>query len=453
MLQKANKTNYFSYQKELHQNPYIGMMSFQHFRGDPLYSDMVVLPERNGTETEHYECYPIPDYVEEKGYEQGYHPDTSVVYIRILWKEFEPEQGKYNYAFIQSILDKAKAAHQTLIFRLMAHSTRACDDVPEWLKALIVCPERPEGKRVKDSPTDPLFLELFCLAVRKIAERFDSDPTLDAIDISLPGSWGEGHNLHLYSKESLQNLFDTYTDGFRQTRLIGQIARPELLRYAQSKALVGWRGDGFGEPYHIYELYPAMVEQVSDLWQTSPVSFESYWWLGEWKRRGWDIDEIISLTLQWHASSFNAKSLPIPNEWRERVDAWVAKMGYHYTIDYFKLPETAQAADSIELKLGLDNVGVAPIYRRHPLQITLCGKDFCHTKQYDEVDITKWLPGKIAQRLVLDLPADMPKGEYEVRVSIAVPVEFTLDGSGTLCFATDAPRKDGAYTVGTITIV
>ena len=147
-------TSTFNYKREEAQNPYTGFMSFQHFRGEKLYSDIEVRPENNRTETERVECYPPSPDAMENGREEGYYPDTTIVYIRILWKEFEPERGVYNYDFVDRILDEAKAHNQTLIFRLMAHSTRACDDVPEWLKSMIPCPERPDGMRVKDSPTE-----------------------------------------------------------------------------------------------------------------------------------------------------------------------------------------------------------------------------------------------------------------------------------------------------------
>ena len=52
----------FTYKPEEGQNPYIGFMSFQHFRGESMFSDIVVRPEANRTETERVECYPIsPD--------------------------------------------------------------------------------------------------------------------------------------------------------------------------------------------------------------------------------------------------------------------------------------------------------------------------------------------------------------------------------------------------------
>ena len=54
--------NKFHYKREEAQNPYCGFTSFQHFRGEKLYEDIVVLPENKFTETERVECYPVsPD--------------------------------------------------------------------------------------------------------------------------------------------------------------------------------------------------------------------------------------------------------------------------------------------------------------------------------------------------------------------------------------------------------
>lgn len=444
MIKTPTETRYFNYKREEAQNPYIGIVSFQHFRGEALYSDCVVLPENNYCETEHYECYPVPGYVEQKGREQGYYPDTSVVYIRILWKEFEPQRGVYNYDFIQDILDKAKAHDQTVMFRLMAHSTRACDDVPDWLKELIPCPERPDGMRVKDSPTDPLFLELFTLAVRRLGERFDSDPRLETVDISLPGSWGEGHNLHLYSPEALKNIVDTYLDVFKNTQLMSQLSRPELLYYANEITDVGMRGDGLGEPRHTNISYPPMLLQNTELWKRAPVSFEAYWWAGEWQRKGWSLDAVIDYTLKAHISTMNLKSLPIPFEWRDKIDYWVSKMGYHFAVDFFKYPKTAAPGDVAEFVLGIDNIGVAPIYHRVPLKIRLKGEKCCELAT--GIDIRNWLPGKQTNTIGVALPQGIEKGDYDVEIGI-----YNQNVSG-IYLATDAPRDGIYYNVGKITI-
>lgn len=445
MLRSASLTNYFNYKKESYQNHFTGFMSFQHYKNDPMYSDVIVRPENNMCETQDLECFPIPEGVPQNGRDEGYYPQTSVAYFRFLWKEFEPKQGEYNYDFIQNILDGAKQNNQTLILRLMAHSTCERDDVPDWMKPLFPCPARPHMQRVKDSPSDPLYVKLFTKAVRALGERFDSNPFLEAVDISLPGAWGEGCNFELYNPEDIEELYNTYTSVFKNTRLMGQIINPQLILKINQKAKVGWRGDGLGDPFHIYEYYPPNIAQMPDLWQTSPVAFESYWWLMEWQRKGWDIDEIISLTLKWHISQFNAKFLPIPYEWKDKIDYWLSKMGYHFLIDFFKFPETAEKGDQIELKLGVDNIGVAPIYKKIPLKIMLCGEtEFSFDT---EVDITKWLPGKNVERVFLNLPNNLPEGNYDVKIGIKD------DDIGSIWFCTDAKEKDGFYTVANIKII
>ncbi len=429
----------FNYKREAGQNPFSGIMSFQHFRGEKLYSDCVVKIGGDMTETENFECYPVTEGVPENGREEGWYPDSSIAYIRVLWKEFEPERGKYKYDFIQGIIDDAKKHKQSLMFRLMPHSTCARDDVPEWLKKIIPCPERPDKKRVKDSPTDERFLEYFGEAIEKIGEKFDDDPTFDTIDVCLPGAWGEGHNLHLYSDESLKKFVDRYIKVFKKTHLVGQMAKPWLLGYIMEKGTkVGWRGDGFGQPRHMKEYYPKWYSELpADMWKTSPVSFEAYWWLGEWKRQGWNIDEIIEKSLEWHLSSFNPKSLPIPYEWKEKIEYWLSKMGYHFVIDGAELPEKITGG-KFEMRLDIDNVGVAPIYNEIPLKVRLKGKK-SEKVFVTDTDITKWLPGKHSENVSLDIPKDLPSGEYEVQIGI-------FDDLSRVYFATDA-KPDGEYYV------
>ena len=359
-----------------------------------------------------------------------------MVYIRVLWKEFEPEEGEYNYAFIEDILKKAKENGQTVMFRMMQHSTRESDDVPDWLKEKIECPPRPQGKREKKCPTDPKFLEYFGRAIRALGERFDSDPALAFLDISLPGAWGEGSHLKYFTEEQLKSFVDIYTDSFKTTHLIGQTNAPWLVAYSNQKTSIGWRADCIGPDDSYRRLLP-QAEQMDGVWEKGHVSFESYWWLGEWKRKGWDIDVIIERLLNWHVSTFNAKSLPIPYEWQDKIDALVDRMGYHFVI---KEADVSVSDDGkIRLAVTVDNVGVAPIYMALPLYVRL-KNDTCEMTFKTDIDIRKWLPGDHTEEIEITLSDGMTSGEYKIMIGIGG------DEAPSVCFATDA-EQDGDFAV------
>lgn len=432
---------FFNYKREEKQNPFIGFTIFQHFSSDELYSDLVVKPENNMTETEHVECYPVPAYVEQKGKEQGYYPDCSVIYIRILWKEFEPLENQYNYSFIEDILSRAKHNRKSVMFRLMQHSTRESDDVPEWLKQKIECPARPVGMRVKDCPRDPRFLKYFGRAVRAFGERFDSNPTLEFMDISLPGAWGEGSHIDLFTQEQLKEYVDIYTDVFKNTLLIGQTCIPWLVHHSNEKTSMGWRADCIGRPNLTYEMLPPKVEKMGDIWKRGHVSFEAYWWLGEWKRQGWDIDKILSTLLEWHISTFNAKSLPIPWEWKDKIDGFIAKMGYHFMINYAEYCGSVKYGEEFTLKIEMENVGVAPIYHRIPFIIRIKNEKVEQVIDTD-TDITKWLPGRHIITTQI-MPKDA--GRYNIEIAIK-------DSNYTLCLCTDAESDGQYYKLGEIEV-
>ena len=77
---------------ELLINPYMGFSTFQHFRGGKLFDA--------ATDGWKKEFYPLFPGVGENGASEGFHPDASIAYIRVCWRDFEPQEGVYNYGFI-----------------------------------------------------------------------------------------------------------------------------------------------------------------------------------------------------------------------------------------------------------------------------------------------------------------------------------------------------------------
>lgn len=425
-------------------NPYIGFTSFNHFRNGKLYSDCITGSGNVAScETESFECYPVPAGVEEKGREQGYYPDTTVAYIRVLWKEFEPKQGEYNYDFIQSILDTARENGQTVMFRLMPHSTCARDDVPDWLRKIMPCPERPEGKRVKDSPTDPRYLKLFGKAIEKLGERFDNNKTLDCVDVSLGGAWGEGSTE--FPQEDLLALMDIYVKVFKNTKLVGQFGNAVMVDHISKVRPIGWRADGLGSPKHMKEIYPERLKSLNkDIWKTAPVSFESYWWISEWYRHEWNIDEIIEFTLSQHVSTFNTKSFPIQWVLKDKIESWLKKMGYRFVLKETYAPDSVKAGGKLTVKFTVENKGVAPLYNDIPLKLYIANDEICYEIN-SGVRVKKWLTGEYTEEFTVSLPHGIKEGKYSLKLGIN-------DGDKFVKFANTDICGDGGIYIGEIIV-
>ena len=177
---------------------------------------------------------------------------------------------------------------------------------------------------------------------------------------------------------------------------------------------------------------------MRDVRKRAPVMFETYWYISEWKNKGWDIDEIIALSLKWHVSSVNAKSSSIPIEWRDKIDAWIKKMGYRFSVRLFEYPKTACAGDILVTNMLIENNGVAPIYSPLPFTLRLKSAEAEYTLNTG-VDARGWMPGDTVESIEISLPADIAPGEYRL--------EFRLGGEKypTVRFATDTSVSDDGY--------
>ena len=149
--------------------------------------------------------------------------------------------------------------------------------------------------------------------------------------------------------------------------------------------------------------------------------------------------------MEWHVSTFNAKSLPIPYEWTDKVKYWNSRMGYHYVIDYFKCPQSAKVSEEVNVEFGIDNVGVAPIYRPIPLKIRLTDGENAYVFDTD-IDIREWMPGKHINHVIITMPEDIKVGDYKVEIGIM------NESISQIYFATDAESDGAYYVVGRINI-
>ena len=55
---------------------------------------------------------------------------------------------------------------------------------------------------------------------------------------------------------------------------------------------------------------------------------------------------------KWHISSFNAKSSPVPSEWRPQVNRWLKHMGYRFVLRRLTYPEAVKPGDQFAFTHG-----------------------------------------------------------------------------------------------------
>lgn len=423
-------------------NPHIGFTTFQRGAGDPLN------PELGITEGWRKEILrPVGSYAQTL-FDADY-PASTVAYWRFCWKDFEPREGEFDFEYVERLLEYATSCGQTSALRMMPHTTRAVQDVPEWLKEKIPTPERPDNARVKESPTDPEFYHAFARAVRALGERFDGDPRIETMDMSLCGAWGEGHNVEFVPEKYIRELVDAHTRSFTKTPLMGQISSVDAILYANESVPMGFRADCLGDMnYHMVNFYPRAIARMAELWKRAPVSFEVCWTMSYWKERGWDIDYIAGQALKWHGSTFNAKSARVPHAFDDGVRRWLCRMGYRLALRRLDHPSRGSSGDTLRCGMWMENTGCAPLYHPYDFVFRLRREGASDIMMPTGLDPRTWLPGDTVTEFTLGIPQGTPKGEYLLEAGLVTPGKTDAE----IMMAMRAPESGKFYTLGTFAV-
>jgi len=418
----AMSRTYFKETNAILTNPGMGFKTFQRFNGD-----------LNNGGTGWTEGFPI-EYQPDRGtLVTPEHPMCSLMYFRIYWRFLEPEQGQYQWDMVDKVLATAKARGQTIYLRVAPYGNpggEISNDLPDWFREAY--PEEYTGEHTYwrvDHEARP-FISHFGRFVSALAERYNGHPSLECVDISIIGFWGEGEGTDVISQAAREALLEPYLFGFKDTLLVLQLTDPATVKYcADNHPHVGWRVDCLGDMRgistpgrwcHMLDLYPVDVIRcgAEDLWKTGPVSLECCWVMQHWLNEGWDIDYIIEQSLRWHINNYNSKSSRVPPEWQSQVDDWLRRMGYRFVPRKFAHSENATPGGELVYDSWWSNMGVSPTYRPHPLALRLVGDNGYTTILKLPYDMRSLLPGDAIIKGSIDLPGDIPVGNYQVQLAV-----------------------------------
>jgi hypothetical protein len=199
------------------------------------------------------------------------------------------------------------------------------------------------------------------------------------------------------------------------------------------------------------DFYPQAIADAGaeEAWKHAPVIFETCWTMQYWYDKGWDVDYILSEALRWHVTELNNGSEAIPEPWWPKVQEFEKKMGYRLRLAALEHPAKVRAAGQMSIRMDWENEGVAPSYLNYPPAIMFRSEKDGRTWVVETgQDITGWLPGPVNVQSSLNLPADMPSGEYELCVGLLDP----NTGKPGIKLANTGLGEDGWYSLSRIVV-
>jgi len=309
-------------------------------------------------------------------------PGLSTVYLRLPWAYLEPEEGKFNWAILDTPAQRWIAKGKCVALRLTCSENWMKYATPEWVKnagAKGTCYEFNKG-RVAQSNTwdpffdDPVYLKKLDAFLAALARRYDGNPNVEFIDVGTYGMWGEGHTFMSSKQEGIeiQKLhIDLHLKHFKKTLLcisddFAGHNKPgwnfPITDYALSRG-VTLRDDSILVQPPPHSWYHAEMAQA--FWPRFPVILEHEHYAGSKKRGAWSGELLLKAVEDYHASfmSIHGQPRPILTENRETIDKINQRMGYRLQPLEVTWPQTVEIGKaSFKVKWTWANKGVAPCY-------------------------------------------------------------------------------------------
>ena len=325
-------------------------------------------------------------------------PGLSTVYLRVPWSMIEPEEGKFNWALLDTPAQRWISKGKKVAFRITCSENWIAYATPEWVKKAGAkgtfyefgkgpSPEQTETAWCWDPDFgDRIFLKKLDAFLAVMAARYDGNPNVAFIDVGSYGLWGEGHTF-MTSKvpddkadKIVRKHIDLYVKHFPHTLLcisddiVGH-DKPgrhfPLTDYAISKG-VSLRDDSI-----LVQAPPRSwfhSEMAQEFWPKWPVVLEHEHYGGSKQRGAWgDGSRLLKAIEDYHASYMSIHWWPRIEleENRELYDRINRRMGYRLQLREMVWPEKITIGEPFKVTSTWANAGVAPCYPGGYMALTI----------------------------------------------------------------------------------
>ncbi|MDA3925006.1 MAG: DUF4832 domain-containing protein [Kiritimatiellae bacterium] len=405
-------------------------------------------------------------------------PGLSTVYLRIPWAYIEPEEGRFNWAILDTPAQRWIAKGKKIALRLTCSENWMKYATPEWVKnagakgSFYIYGKGPVKKSNSWDPyfDDSVFLAKLEKFLAAAAARYDGNPDVEFIDVGTYGMWGEGHTHGSIPQDSFEIKklhIDLHLKHFRNTLLCisddfaghdNRSGKWPIVDYALSQG-VTIRDDSILVQPPPRSWYHADMAQM--FWPTLPVILEHQHYGPSVNNKAWSKELLLKSVEDYHASFMSIHWWPriLLNENRDVIDKINLRMGYRLMPVNVSWPAKIKVGQHFKVQWKWANKGVSPCYPGGYPALTLKDEKggIVSVLSDESLDMKTLKTGALEKapvfshesEFVVGLVAPTTKaGKYDVYVSVGA-----RDGTPRIALPLKDDDGQRRYQLGTIEIV
>lgn len=403
--------------------------------------------------THRYQKNTGPDKNPLKGWNSGWwnegRDEASVGFQYIKWKEFEPSKGVYDLDAVEDVINRPGSRNRHVILRLYCdwHGEHEPNDdepgrsagCPEWVytdgDTNITHITGTNGRKLTDY-NDPRYIERASTAIAKLAEFYDDDPRIHAIQLGILGYWGEWHTSgsEVDPNEYLANEFTsnyTITDASRSQILasyLSEFSKAKLMaRYPwestfDSTTRVGFHNDYFmPDDGHSSQFDDTISE--SGQWRNGPIGGEAPPEFREDQEQAvFGSPQGMQMISTGHYTTMLLDK-PSDPEHLEQYMALHRKMGYNFQIEKGVFAQRVGHGTAFDISLSITNIGVAPMYQSWRVEYALIDDNGqpVVVREASQYNLASLFPNDTSDLVGQLSTSELQSGQYRVGVRIIQP--------------------------------
>lgn len=320
---------------------------------------------------------------------------TSLVYIDLSWKEWEPKEGQYDYQNFEkkNFIDEYKKQGRQAVFRFYMDypSEESHMDIPDWLYQKInkegTWYNTTYGKGFSPNYNNEVLISYHKKAIEAFAQKYANEDFFLYIELGSLGHWGEWHVNHeegvekLPDYETRKRYIAPYTDNIKNSKFLMRysVAESKDFNCGLYNDMTGdiedteyWFEGMKGEEVWEQSGKNELVNNV-DTWKNLPIggefasSYSNEYFISN------HLDITLLLLKKSHQSFIGPKIIFDENNsksYSKQKEEILKALGHRLYVK--KAIIEKENKDILNVSLDMGNSGNAPIYTDVNLALYLC---------------------------------------------------------------------------------